>query len=188
MRWKANFRSNPSDLLKQTCFFFCFVICFVLFCLLFCFVLFCFIYLFVCLLVCLFFSPYFPNASSCWSLLLEPVGLGVATWCIFPIGYSVLLPWIQTSLSEKSEIVFNLSKGISWAYSFAKKKRRVFALFEKPIFEYASRFYGKKRKIGKGNLYFSENRLSRNEMRCAADIQNHMSQICAKGFLDSNFN
>ena len=40
----------------------------------------------------------------------SPLGLlylGVTTGCILPIGYSVLLPWIQTSLSWKPEIVFN---------------------------------------------------------------------------------
>ena len=46
----------------------------------------------------------------------------------------------------------------------------------------------KKRKIGKGNLYLTENRLSRNEMWCAADDYNNMCYICAKELLDSNFN
>ena len=32
---------------------------------------------------------------------------GVTTGYILPIGYSVLLPWIQTSLSKKPEIAFN---------------------------------------------------------------------------------
>ena len=50
----------------------------------------------------------------------------------------------------------------------------------------ASWFYGKKCKIGKGNLYLTENQLSRNEMWCVADIYNYMCNICAKGFLDSN--
>ena len=45
-----------------------------------------------------------------------------------------------------------------------------------------------KRKIGKGNLYLTENRLSRNKMWCAADNHNYMCHICAKGILDSNFN
>ena len=49
-------------------------------------------------------------------------------------------------------------------------------------------FYGKKRKIGKGNLYLIENRLSRHEMLCAADNHNNMRHIYAKGFLYSNFN
>ena len=38
------------------------------------------------------------------------------------------------------------------------------------------------------NLYLTEKRLSRNEMWCAADNHNYMCYICAKGFLDSNFN
>ena len=49
-------------------------------------------------------------------------------------------------------------------------------------------FYGKKRKIGKGNLYLTENELCRNEMWCAPDIHNYMCNICAKEFLASNFN
>ena len=49
-------------------------------------------------------------------------------------------------------------------------------------------FYGKKRKVGKGNLYLTETQLSRNEIRCAANIHNYMCHICAKGFLDLNFN
>ena len=49
-------------------------------------------------------------------------------------------------------------------------------------------FKVKKRKIGKGNLYLSENRLSWNEMCCAADNHNYMCHTCAKEVLDSNFN
>ena len=45
----------------------------------------------------------------------------------------------------------------------------------------------KKRKIEKGNLYLTENQISRNEMWCVADIHNYMCHICAKEFLDSNF-
>ena len=48
-------------------------------------------------------------------------------------------------------------------------------------------FTVKKRKIGKGNAYLTENRLSRIEMWCAADDHNYMCDICAKEFLDSNF-
>ena len=39
-----------------------------------------------------------------------------------------------------------------------------------------------------GKYVFTENLLCRNEMWCAADIHNYMGHICAKGFLDSNFN
>ena len=42
--------------------------------------------------------------------------------------------------------------------------------------------------MGKGNLFLTENRLSRNEMWCAADNYNYMCHICAKEFLYSNFN
>ena len=49
-------------------------------------------------------------------------------------------------------------------------------------------FTVKNAKIGKGNLYLTENRLSRNEMWCAAYNHNYMCHIRAKGFLDSNFN
>ena len=45
-----------------------------------------------------------------------------------------------------------------------------------------------KGKIGKGNLHLTKNRLSRNEMWCAADNHNHICHMCAKGFLDLNFN
>ena len=49
-------------------------------------------------------------------------------------------------------------------------------------------FTVKNAKVGKGKIYLTENRLCRNEMWCAADNNNYMCQICAKGFLDSNFN
>ena len=49
-------------------------------------------------------------------------------------------------------------------------------------------FTVKKLKIGKGNLYLTENRLSGNEMYCAADNHKNMCHICAKELLDSNFN
>ena len=45
----------------------------------------------------------------------------------------------------------------------------------------------KTRKIGKGNLYLTENQFSRNEMWCASDNNNNMCYICAKELLDSNF-
>ena len=48
--------------------------------------------------------------------------------------------------------------------------------------------FDKKRKIGKGNLCLTENRLSWNEMCCATDNHNYMFHTCAKEFLDSNFN
>ena len=48
-------------------------------------------------------------------------------------------------------------------------------------------FSAKKRKIGKGNLYLTENRLERNEIWFAGDNHSYMCHICAKGFLDSDF-
>ena len=41
-------------------------------------------------------------------------------------------------------------------------------------------FTVKKRKIGKGNLYLTENRLSWNEICCAADNHNYMSHMCKR--------
>ena len=49
-------------------------------------------------------------------------------------------------------------------------------------------FYGKKRKIGKGNLYLTENRLGRNEIWHTEDNRSCMGHICAQGFSESNFN
>ena len=42
---------------------------------------------------------------------------------------------------------------------------------------------GKKRKLGKGNLYLTENRLSRNKMLCVAICVTYVQR-----FLDSKFN
>ena len=74
-----------------------------------------------------------------------------------------------------------------------KKGRRVLALFISIFLRNRSLsdgrwFYGKKRKIGKGNLYLTENRLSWNEMCCASDNCNYMCHTCAKEFLNSGFN
>ena len=60
-----------------------------------------------------------------------------------------------------------------------KKRRRDLALFISIFLRNRSLsdprwFYGKKRKIGKGNLYSTENRLSWNEMCCASDNHNYM--------------
>ena len=46
----------------------------------------------------------------------------------------------------------------------------------------------KKCKIGKENLYLTENRLGRNEIWCAEYYHSYVCHICAKGFLDLNFN
>ena len=50
------------------------------------------------------------------------------------------------------------------------------------------RFYGKNVKLGKRNLFLTENWLSRNGMWCAADNYNYKCHTCAKRFLDSKFN
>ena len=91
-------------------------------------------------------------------------------------------------LKNKPEIVFNKSKWIIWAYSFVKKRRWVLALFISIFLRNRSLtdarwFCGKKRKIGKGNLYLTENRLSWNVMCCASDNHNYMCHTCAKEFL-----
>ena len=49
-------------------------------------------------------------------------------------------------------------------------------------------FTVKKRKIWKGNLYLSENRLERNEIWFVEGNHGYICHICAKEFLDSNFN
>ena len=46
----------------------------------------------------------------------------------------------------------------------------------------ASWFYVKTRKIGTGNLYLTENRLSWNLMCCASDNHDYMRRTCAKEF------
>ena len=48
--------------------------------------------------------------------------------------------------------------------------------------------YGKKRKIGKRNLYLTENWLCRNKIWGVADNHNFVCHIFAKGVLDSIFN
>ena len=87
------------------------------------------------------------------------VTYGVITGCLQPIGHSVLLPWIQTKLSWKPEIVFNKSKRIIWACSFVKKRRLVF--FFLSIFlrnrslSDARWFCGKKTQIWEGKSVFN---------------------------------
>ena len=75
-----------------------------------------------------------------------------------------------------------------------EKSRRVFALLSIflrnrsfSMFSNAD-FTVKQRKIGKKNLYLTENRFSTNEKWCTVVNHNHMRHICAKEFLDSNFN
>ena len=69
-----------------------------------------------------------------------------------------------------------------------KKKLKLFSVRVKELFEpivlrnrslsNARYFYNKNRKIVKGNLYSTKNRLSRNEMWCAADNYSYMSHMC----------
>ena len=74
-----------------------------------------------------------------------------------------------------------------------KKRRRVLALFISIFLRNRSLsdarwFYGKKRKIGKENLYVTENWLSGIEMCFASGNHNDMCHTCAKEFLNSTFN
>ena len=73
-----------------------------------------------------------------------------------------------------------------------KKRRRVFALFitfflRNRSLSNARWFYGKKRKIRKGNRYVTENQSKTNEIWFAEDNHSYMCHIRAKGFLDPNF-
>ena len=93
----------------------------------------------------------------------------------------------KLSYLKKPEIVFNLSKRIIWAYSFVKKRQQVLALFisiflRNQSLSNARWFYSKKRKIGKGDLYLTENRLNWSEMCCASYNWNYMYHTCAKEF------
>ena len=118
--------------------------------------------------------------------------------------YGQIIPWQRNEWVYCCYLEFKLCylknlklssiriKRIIRANSFAgKKSRRVFALF-KSIFlrnqslSNAGWFYGKKRKIGKGNPYLAENRLSKNEMWCAAN--NHNDTCHTFGFVGSNLN
>ena len=99
---------------------------------------------------------------------------GLTTGCILPIGYSVLLPWIlKNSFEKKGWQVFPLFKSICLRNRSLSNARW---------------FYSKKCKIRKGNLYLTENWLSRNKMWCTADNHYYMCHICAKEVLDVNFN
>ena len=76
-----------------------------------------------------------------------------------------------------------------------QKRRRDFALFitfflrNRSLSNAIGDFTVKNnRKIRKGNFYFTENRLERNEIWFAEGNYGYMCHICGKGFLDSNFN
>ena len=68
-----------------------------------------------------------------------------------------------------------------------KKKRQVLLVLKAFSWETIFGCF-KKHKIGKGNLYLTENRSSRNQMWCSRDNHKHMCHICTKGFLDSKLN
>ena len=119
--------------------------------------------------------------------------LRVHNWMLF--AHSVLLPWIQTLLSSKPEIVFRVKELykpiVLWKESDGVKLPFFFFFlsafsWENDLWVMVGDFTAKKSKIGYGNLYLTENWLSRNKMWCAVDNHNHMCHICAKGFLDSN--
>ena len=111
-------------------------------------------------------------------------GSQLAAFCPQAIVYCLYLEFKCCYL--KNLKVFNKSKRIIWAYSFALFKS---ILLRNRSLSNATWFYGgKKRKIGKGNLHLTENRLRKNETWGAADNYNYMCHICVKGFLDSNFN
>ena len=121
----------------------------------------------------------------------EAAHQGVTTGCIWPIGYSVLLPWIQTSLSKNLKL-FSIRVKELFEPIVLRRKGDWFLLVLKAFSQEfdlwitLGDFKVKKCKIGKGNLYLAENRISRNEMWCAADNHNYMCHICAEEFLGSN--
>ena len=45
----------------------------------------------------------------------------------------------------------------------------------------------KNRKIGRGNLYLTENRMSRNKIRCAADIYSHTITVMCYLYVPKDF-
>ena len=102
----------------------------------------------------------------------------------------VFCPWaiVYCYIEFKLRYLKNLKlfsirvKRIIWACSVMNKSRWVFALFKSIFlrnrsFSNGSWFYGKKRKIGKGNLHLTENQLSRNEVWCAADYHSYTCHI-----------
>ena len=91
---------------------------------------------------------------------------------VFSIGHNLLLPWIQTS--QKPKIVFNWSKRIIISSYIVLQKKGGFAPFLKHFLDMLtlrntkySWYYGEKQKMSKGNLCWTKNQLSRNEMWCA---------------------
>ena len=105
------------------------------------------------------------NVAECWT---SSWVCGVTTGCILPIGYSVLLPWIQTSLSLKPEIVFNRVKELFEPIVLRKKNRR-FLLFlkafswETDLWVTVGEFKVKTAELGREICFKPENQLSWNE-------------------------
>ena len=96
----------------------------------------------------------------------------------FKLSYLKNLKLFSIRVKELSEPI------VLW-----RKGRRVLALFISIFLRNwslsdARWFCGKKRKIGKGNLYLTENRLSWNVMCCASDNYNYMCHTCAKEFFE----
>ena len=116
-------------------------------------------------------------------------------WVLFPHR-----PQCTVTLNSNLRYLKNLklfSIGIKELFEpialWKKKRQQGFALFKSIFlrnqsFSSARWFYGKKRKIVKGNLYLTENWLHRNKIWHAADNHSYMCHVCAKGSLDSNFN
>ena len=71
----------------------------------------------------------------------------LVTGCILPIGYCVLLNTLNSNFAIlQAWNCFQLELRIIWAHNFAKKKRRLFALFKSIFLRNARWFYGKKKK------------------------------------------
>ena len=125
-------------------------------------------------------------------LMFNTAHWGVTTGCILPIGHSVLFEFKLRYL--KNPKLFSIRVKELFEPIVLKKKGDGFALFLKAfsweidLWVTLGDFTVKKRKIGKGNLYLTENRLSRNEILCATDNHNYMCPVCAIGFIDLKFN
>ena len=101
----------------------------------------------------------------------------------FKLCYVKNLKSFSIGVKEIFEPIILQTKSL-WVFALFKKNK----ILRNQCLSNARWFYSKKTtKLGKENLYLTENRLSRNEMWCATDIHNNMCHICAKGFLVSNF-
>ena len=128
-----------------------------------------------------FLSPVTSQWTCCFFLIK------VSQVAVYTIGHIVPLPWMQTSLSQKSELLLSLERNI-WAYACVEKRRRVFALFKSVFLRYRSLskfrwFYGRKQKKLEGAVF----NWKLIKMWCA--VENHNKcHLCGKGFWDPNFN